>query len=90
MTTRANILDGLTSQNEQAEFEGRKGFWVQADCVFIEAANAACAIDTYREDLSKARIGCSHNFACSALAARAYMLELNDEQFVRARNKIKL
>ena len=65
----ASIIRGLGEQNEPATFEGRKGYWVQADCVFIEAGDAATAIVKYRHELEVARIGCSHNHFCGSILA---------------------
>lgn len=65
----ASIIHGLGEQNEPATFEGRKGYWVQADCVFIEARDAATAIVKYRRELEMARIGCSHNHFCGSILA---------------------
>lgn len=84
------IIQGLTSQNEQAEFEGRKGFWVQGDAVFIEASNPVWAINNYRDELSKGKIGCSHNYGCSSICGIIFTSKLTSEQFKAARKEIKL
>ena len=66
-TRRQRVRDSIISQNEQTEFEGQSGFWVQADCAFIPAITPQSAIEIYRRELSKANIGISHNFHCDAL-----------------------
>lgn len=90
MSRSEQILSGLISQNEQAEFEGRKGFWVQGDAVFIEAGNPMWAINNYRDELSRGKIGCSHNFGCSAIQKSVFLNHLTPEQYEEARKEIKL
>lgn len=90
MSRREEILSGITSQNEQAEFEGRKGFWVQSSCVFIEASDPVWAILKFREDMESNKIACSHNFGCSAICASIYVKLLTTEQYKEARKEIKL
>lgn len=67
MSRNSEILAGLRGQNEPATFEGREGFWVQADCVFIEASCPQYAINRYRDQLSANSIACSHNHFCSSI-----------------------
>lgn len=88
MTRREQILSGLTSQNEQATFQGRKGFWIQTDCVFIEADDAGSAISKFRKEMG--RIACNHNFGCSAICKGIFANHLTDEQYKEARKEIKL
>jgi hypothetical protein len=57
------ILAGLRKQNEPAEFKGRKGFWVQGDCIFIEADSPQAAIVEYR----KTNVAISHNHFCGSI-----------------------
>ena len=65
---KERILSGIKSQNEPAIWEGRQGFWVQGDCVFIEAREPVGAINKYREELAAAKIACSHNLFCGSLS----------------------
>ena len=67
MPPKQRILDGIKSHNEPAEWNGNKGFWVQADCAFEIASTATYAIELYRRDLANFDIGCSHNLHCDAL-----------------------
>lgn len=61
------ILAGINTQNDPAEFDGRKGFWVQADAVFIEAENPSWAISRYRTQLAENNVACSHNHFCGSI-----------------------
>lgn len=88
MSKTDQILLGLKEQNKPAEFEGRKGFWVQADAVFIEAENPTWAINNYRDELSRGKIGCSHNHFCDAIQRLRYIKELTAEQWQKIRNQI--
>ena len=64
------ILDGLKGQNEQAKAHGVSGFWVQGDCVFMQASTPHTAIEHYRERIAEARIAINHNHACGSIIAR--------------------
>lgn len=88
MSLREEILYGLTSQNEQAEFGGRKGFWVQTDCMFIEEDSAGSAISKFRNEMG--RIAYNHNFGCSAICEGIFVNRLMDEQYKEARKEILL
>lgn len=87
MSRTDQILSGLNGQNEPAEFEGRKGFWVQADAVFIESENPTWAINNYRDELSRGKVGCSHNHFCDAIQRSRYIKELTTEQWNKVRNQ---
>jgi hypothetical protein len=67
MNKKERVISGIKSQNEPAEWEGRQGFWVQGDCVFVEASEPVAAINKYREELAAAKIACSHNLFCGDL-----------------------
>lgn len=90
MNCRELILSGLISQNEQASFEGRKGFWVQSDCVFIEASDPGWAILKFRANMETNRIACSHNFGCPTIQSSVFVNHLTSEQYEEARKEIKL
>ena len=70
-------MAGIRSQNEPAEFDGQRGFWVQGDCVFIpeqDLQKCACgkvhigaAIQEYRMRMERGKIGISHNRFCGSL-----------------------
>lgn len=57
------ILAGIGEQNEPAIWEGRKGFWVQGDCLFIEADSPQAAIAAYRKEI----VATSHNHFCGSI-----------------------
>lgn len=61
------IYDGLHEQNQQADFKGQVGFWVQGDCVFIPASIPETAIDQYRYKMDLCQIGISYNWGCAAI-----------------------
>ena len=63
------ILAGLPGHtNEQACFDGKRGYWVQTDCVLIEADDAATAIAQFRHKMANSgQIACNHNFGTSAI-----------------------
>ena len=44
-------------------------WWIQADCVLIEARDIQDAYGVYREQLAQAEIGCSQGEHCCALRA---------------------
>lgn len=88
MSRTDQILSGLNGQNEPAEFEGRKGFWVQSDCIFIEANNPVWAINNYRDELSRNRIGCNHNHFCDAIQRSRYVKVLTPDQWAEVRSQI--
>ena len=74
LTRREQILSGIREQNEKAEYRGASGYWVQSDCVFIEADHPQEAIAKYRKRVSDAKIGISHNYFCDGIS-RAKLLE---------------
>lgn len=65
------ILNGLSEGNEPSEYDGVKGYWCQADCIFIPADDPALAVQKYRESFSSGgpfNIGVSHNDGCDGIA----------------------
>jgi hypothetical protein len=90
MSKTEKILSGLTEQNSPAKFNGRKGFWVQAEAVFIEGENLTYAISDYRDAFAERRIACHHNFACPVIVEGIFLKHMTDEQIKEARKEIKL
>lgn len=71
MPTRQDILESLPEHtNDPARFLGANGYWVQGDCVFIEADTPQAAIMKYRARMPKAQVGISHNLHCDAILYR--------------------
>ena len=64
---RQKVYASLHAQNEPAIVDGVKGFWCQADCVFIPASTSSIAIERYRQQIGSASIGISHNRHCDAI-----------------------
>jgi hypothetical protein len=63
------VLSGLSPHtNSPASFEGRTGFWVQTDCVFIEEGDASSAILEFRRRMAETgRIAVNHNHGTSGV-----------------------
>lgn len=62
------ILSGIKEQNSPAVFEGRSGFWVQGDCVFVEDAKSPqSAIHEYRARIAVGRVAVNHNFGAHGI-----------------------
>lgn len=66
---RTEILASIRGKkvNDQIEYKGQRGYWVQGQCVFIEASDSVQAINLYREAIKKAEIGVNHNHYCGTL-----------------------
>lgn len=84
-----DILAGLNGQNEPAEFNGRKGYWIQAECVFIEAENPTWAINNYRDEMGRNKIACHHNYFCDSIQRSRYCKVLTLDQWNELRNMHK-
>lgn len=69
MTRQQDILSGLKDQNEPAEYDGQRGFWVQGDCAFLSTNRPEDAIEQNRRRMSGAEIGISHNHFCGSIGA---------------------
>lgn len=81
------ILDGLREGNEPSEYDGVKGYWCQADCIFIPADDPALAVQKYRESFSSGgpfNIGVGHNDGCGSIA----FLKL-DNKVLKAAGEVK-
>lgn len=53
-----------------ATHDGVSGYWVQAECVFINTESPQDAIDEYRLKLSAGKIACSYNHNCDGIQRR--------------------
>ena len=53
-------------------------WWIQADCVLIEASNIQEAFQRYRDLLARAEIACSQGQHCSAMH---YYAQVNPAKF---------
>lgn len=84
------ILAGINYQNEPATFEGRKGFWVQADCVFIERSSPQAAIHTYRQDILRHSVACSHNHFCGSIMREKERFRADDLERENAELKAEI
>ena len=60
------ILSGIGEQSKPAELDGKKGFWCQPCCVFIEARDATTAINKLREGMADGSlyVTINHNNFC--------------------------
>jgi len=67
------ILNGIAEQNKPAVYNGRSGYWCQAECVFIEAAHPTDAIQKYRT--LRHDIAINHNNGCSEIMRLRAMRE---------------
>ena len=72
------ILAGLPEHtNSQACFDGRRGYWIQTDCVLIEADDPSTAIQLFRHRIANSgNIACNHNLASSAIRLATLQREL--------------
>jgi len=68
------------SLGRQGKQEGRTAmphYWIQADCVLIEAPHIQAAYQQYRDLLSRYQIACSQGEHCDAMR---YCREVNPEK----------
>ena len=73
---REEINEGLAAGNDLSLYEGKLGYWVQGDCVFIHGVGSAFeAIEKYRRELTQGIIAISHNRGCSAILYNQFCLD---------------
>lgn len=64
--TRVSGIDIPDDPNAPCSHEGKQGFWVQGECVFIEGT-AQKAIEKYRSKITNAQAAINHGRACGSL-----------------------